>query len=168
MKFKADFSNVSEGGGRLPAGDYVCKITKAELKDGAKGKYISWELTVGVGSEKGQKTYHNTSLTVKALFKLRDFMVACGIPVPKSIVDVDTDVIVGKIVGITVTDSTYTNKEGKVVDSTEIKDIYEVKKVDGRGWVKASEATVDLDAAGEGAAPPWASKPEEDVTEIEL
>lgn len=165
MKFKADFTNVSEGGS-LAAGEYVCKVTKAELKEGQKGKYIKWELTVGTGPAKGSKTYMNTSLTVKALFKLREFMLACGLDVPKQVVDIDTDKIVGRIVGIKVVDSTYVDsKTGETKPSTEIKDTYEVVKTDA-GWVRASQAgQVDLDTAADEAAP-WAA--DDDVSEIEI
>jgi hypothetical protein len=161
MRFKADFTNVSDSGGGLPVGNYICKITKAELKDGEKGKYIKWELTVGVGDQKGQKIYHNTSLTVKALFKLRDFMSACGLKVPKSMVDVDTDEIVGKIVGISVIAGTYV-KDGVTKDKVDIDDIYEVEKTE-KGWGKVGLANIDLEAP---VAPPWAGN--DDVSEIEI
>ena len=163
MKFKADFTNVSEGGGSLAAGEYVCKVTKAELKEGGKGKYIKWELTVGTGPAKGSKTYLNTSLTVKALFKLREFMIACGLEVPKQVVDIDTDKIVGRIVGIQMVDSTYVDKTGEIKPTTEIKDLYEVVKTEA-GWVRAGLAQVDLDGAAE--TPPWSA--DEDVSEIEI
>jgi len=165
MKFKADFTNVSEGG-FLPEGEYVCKVTKAELKQGNAAKYINWELTVGVGDQKGSKTYYITSLSVKALFKLREFMIACGLDVPKAVVDIDTDKILGRVVGIKVVPGTYVDKEGKTKNKTEISDVYEVVKTD-KGWVKASQANVDLDASAESAAPPWAT-PDEDITEIEI
>ena len=118
MKFKADFTNVSEGG-FLPAGEYVCKVTKAELKQGSAAKYINWELTVGVGDQKGSKTYYITSLSVKALFKLREFMIACGLDVPKAVVDIDTDKILGRVVGIKVVPGTYVDKEGNTKNKTE-------------------------------------------------
>lgn len=167
MKFKADFTNVSEGGGRLPAGEYICKVTKAELKDGAKGKYINWELTVGTGPEKGGKIYHITSLTIKALFKLREFMIACGLDVPKKVVDIDTEKIIGRIVGISVIDDTYKDKTtGEMKDTTNIKDLYEVKKTDA-GWVRADAEAVSLN----NDAPPWEEKTDtadDDIMEIEV
>ena len=166
MKFKADFTNVSEGGGFLPEGEYVCKITKAELKQGAKGKYINWELTVGIGEQKGSKTYYITSLSIKALFKLREFMIACGLEVPKTVMDIDTDLIVGRVVGAKVVAGTYVNKEGETKEKTEIQDLYEVVKT-RKGWVKASQVNVDLDASAESTAPAWAT-PDEDITEIEI
>lgn len=163
MKIKADFSDVSEGYKGLPVGDYVCKVTKVELKDGQKAKYLQWELTVGIGNEKGNKTSFITSLSTKALFKLRDFMVACGLEVPKSLATVDTDTMIGKIVGISVVAGTYTNDKGEVKDKTEIKDVYAVKKTD-KGWVNANEVDLpDLDT------PPWnAAADNTDVTEIEI
>jgi len=167
MKFKADFTNVSEGGGFLPEGSYICKVTKAELKQGQKGKYINWELTVGVGDQKGSKAYYITSLSVKALFKLREFMIACGLDVPKKVIDIDTDQILGKVVGINMVAGTYVNKEGETKNKTEVQDIYEVTKVNGK-WTKAVTVGLELDAKGESEAPPWASGDDEDITEIEI
>jgi hypothetical protein len=170
-KFQADFTNVSEGGGRLPAGEYVCKVTKCEVTQGEKAKNLKWTLTVGLGDHKGDTMMFNTSLSVKALFKLREFMIACGQDVPKAVVAVDTDKLLGSVVGIKVVDTTYKDKTtGEEKPSTEVKDIYEVKKTD-KGWVRAAqaEAEVNLDAATTGNGnPPWAAQQEEDVTEIEI
>lgn len=170
MKFKVDFTNVSEGGGKLPAGSYVCKITKVEVKDGAKGKYLNWELTVGTGPEKGGKIYHITSLTVKALFKLREFMIACGLDVPKKMTDIDTDKIIGRIVGIDVIDSTYRDKTtGETKPTTDIKELYEVTK-GANGWVRAAEEAVGAVGLAEpDETAPWEDPAnDEDIMEIEV
>ena len=168
-KFQADFTNVSDGG-RLPAGEYVCKVTKCEVTQGQAAKNLKWTLTVGLGEMKGSTMIHNTSLSVKALFKLREFMIACGQDVPKAVMAVDTDKLIGSVVGIKVIDGTYVDKTtGETKPTTNIQDLYEVKKVEGKGWVRASQAAVDLDAATTGTGnPPWAQAQEDDVTEIEI
>jgi len=110
---QVDMTNVKDGFALVSEGDKICKVAKIELKDGEKGKYLGWEFVIGIGPEKGQKIFHNTSLVPKALFNLRNVLTACQVEVPASIMKVDTDKVIGKIVGITVGHETYTDKSTK-------------------------------------------------------
>lgn len=170
-KFNVDFTGVSEGFTLLPEGDYICKVSKITVEDGNKGKYLKWELVVGTGPSKGQKLYHNTSLTPQALFNLRNTIVALGIDVPKQAFNIDTDKYVGKIVGVTVVHATFT-KDGKEKTKAEIADLWRAMKTDaGWGRVNANavldtptqdEDEVDLSGSVNGQIP------DSEVDEIEI
>lgn len=132
-------SNVQDGFELLPEGDYVCKVTGVTKEEGNKAPYLKWELTIGVGPQKGKKVNNITTLSPKALFALRDFLVACGINVPKAAIQVDTDEVKGKIVGITITHGTYM-KDGVEKPNANITELYKVTKTDN-GWKRATTGT---------------------------
>ena len=62
----------------VPAGNYVCRVVEGEVKEGPKGKYISWKLEISEGDFAGQTQYYNTSLVPEAQFKLKQFLQACN------------------------------------------------------------------------------------------
>jgi hypothetical protein len=107
-KIKVDMSNVDEPVG---AGDYICIVSKIEVKQGDKAPYLKWELKIGTGESKGLKLFTNTSLSPKALFRLRDLLVAMGMKVPKSAFEIDTDKFIRKIVGVTVVMKDYEGRK---------------------------------------------------------
>lgn len=135
-KFNVDMTNVEDGFTLVPEGDYVCKVAKITVEDGTKAKYLKWELLIGLGEFKGQKLYNNTSLAPQALFALRNSMIACGIEVPKSTVQVDTDKLIGKVVGVSVI---HKKVDGK--DRANVSEIYKVVKGE-KGYKKAGEAAI--------------------------
>ena len=135
-KFKVDFTGVSEGGGSkvLPGGDYICKVTKIEPKLSGKGnRYLKWTFVVGVGPNKGSKIFHNTSLTPKALWNLRNTIIALGIEVPKSSFEIDLDEYVGKVIGVNLIETTYKNNEGVEKPTNEIVEMFIAQKSES-GW----------------------------------
>jgi hypothetical protein len=90
---------------------------KVDVAEGQKAKYLKWELVIGVGDYKGSKLFMNTSLSPNSLWNLRNTLVACGLQVPKSVMQLDTDKLPGNIIGVTVGHETYENKErAKVAD----------------------------------------------------
>lgn len=133
-QIKVDMTNVEDGFPLLPEGDYICKVAKITVEDGEKAKYLKWELVVGLGQFKGQKIWNNTSLAPQALFRLRDTIQACGVDVPKSVMSIDTDKFVGKIVGITVAHGTYKGKA-----KAEVGDLWRVVKTE-KGYGRAAGA----------------------------
>lgn len=132
---KVDFSNTDENGSRLPAGEYIVKITKAEVKKGEKAQYINWTLEVISGEFKGKKVFHNTTLAPHALFSLRNLLTAIGVKVPKGSLSLKLKEYIGKILGIYVEDGEYVNGKGKKQKKTEVVEMYEVEK-QGKKWVK--------------------------------
>lgn len=136
-KFKIDFTGV-EDGFKLPSeGPKVCKVKSISLEEGTKAKYLKWTLMIGAGPDKGSQLFHNTSFAPNALFNLRNTISACGMKVPKSVFTIDTDLYIGKIVGVDVVHSEY-EKDGQKKKSAKITEIYQVVKTD-QGWVRADQ-----------------------------
>lgn len=141
-KVTLDFTNAEDGFKLVPEGEYICKVTKVEVKQGSKAKYFNWELTVGLGEYKGSKLFEITSLSVDALWRLRGFLQSCGIEVPRSKFNVDTDLVVGKIVGVTVVHSEYV-KDGQKKISAKPAETFRVAK-GASGWQRVNtEAAAD-------------------------
>lgn len=84
----------------LPAGPYVCKLANVKVspEPGPSGAhYWTWEFTVAVGDFKNRKLWVNTSLSEKALFKMKEVFDAFGYTT-----DSDTDEMVGEVVKLIV------------------------------------------------------------------
>lgn len=133
-KLNIDFSNTDEGGSRIPAGEYVFKITKAEVKDGENHPYIQWTLEVVAGEFKGKEISHFTTLAPHALWNLRNLLVAIGVSVPKGSLSLKLKEYIGKIFGAYVEEGEY-KKDGKKKKKTELVEVYAVEK-QGKKWVK--------------------------------
>lgn len=136
-RLNIDFTDVGDGFSIPPEGDYVCKVKSITLEDGNKGKYLKWTLVIGTGPEKGSQVFHNTTLVPAGLFNLRNTIIACGFDVPKSVVQINTDNYIGKIVGITVSHREY-ERDGQKKKAAQVADIYRVVKGD-KGFVRADQ-----------------------------
>jgi hypothetical protein len=148
LRFDIDFEGVGDGFKMPSEGEKICKVKAITLKDGEKGKYLEWTLVIGVGEDKGTEVRHNTSLVPAALFNLRNTIIACGFDVPKTKFQVNTDLYIGKVVGIDLVHKKYKDKTtGEEKNGTSIKEIFKVKKTD-KGWVRDVVAAKDtvLDA----------------------
>lgn len=118
---RIDLSNVSEGGGqfrktRQEAGDYRAKIMGVELvskKDDKKVK--QWVWTIKAGS--GVYPYY-TGFQENVLWKIRNLFAAAGVNLPKKIVQVDPNKIVGKSIGVTLEDDEYDGKKQSSIAAT--------------------------------------------------
>lgn len=121
----------------VPEGDYVCKVSKVEMKKSESSgyNYISWQLKIGTGTSKGQVMFHITSLKPTALFNLRNTLIACGFKVPAKAMNVDLDQLPGKLIGITVYHEEYKGKP-----SAKVKDVWEPEKTDA-GWGRKGATT---------------------------
>jgi hypothetical protein len=108
-KVSVDFSNVSEGGKfTVPVGEYVAKIKSCTKEHGQSGfDYLKWTLIIASGGCKGNEITHNTTLKPEGLFALRDFLTACGLVIPKSVINFDPDKMIGKSLGIIVGEREY-------------------------------------------------------------
>lgn len=163
-KISVDFSGVEEGFKLPEEGQQICKIKSVELKDGQKAKYLKWTLVIGTGPDKGAQIFHITSFSPNALFNLRNTLIACGQNVPKSSFQVNTDLCIGKIVGITVAHQEY-EKDGEKKKSAKVSEIFPVTKTDS-GWARADQvASKHVDEA---MATPSNDMEEMDADEIDI
>jgi hypothetical protein len=136
-KLKVDFSGVDtdirRGGGavHVPEDDYLAKIVSSEVRESEKSgsRYISWKLAIHNGDFKGKTLYHITSLKPDALWNLRNLIhAATGKNVAGKALNVDTSIIEGKIIAITVEDDEYEGKIRSRVVDTRPKDELDLEK----------------------------------------
>lgn len=109
-----DFSNVKEGGSfnrkRIPAGDYLAKVTKiddAEAKDGI----FQYLVSIKIEKLPGSVFPYYCKLQENQLWKLRNLLIAGGLTIPKRRTKVDPNRMVGKLIGVTIEDDEYDGKE---------------------------------------------------------
>lgn len=114
-----DFTNVKEGSGfnkrRLPAGDYLARITRVEDSPSKKDGEAQWLFTLVPESHKSSAFPYYCKLVENQLWKLRNLIQAAGIAVPKKKIKLDPEKLVGKLVGITLEDDEYDGKEQSVI-----------------------------------------------------
>lgn len=139
-KIKVDFTDMKEFAD-ITSGKYIAKIKSWSMEEGEKAPYILWKLQIASGEAKGSMIDHRTSLSPKALFGLRDMLVAFGINVPKSAIAVDPDKFIGRNIGIEIVMRPWDGKEypnvKKVFAATKTTDVVKPSVVD--------EDEVDLD-----------------------
>lgn len=86
-----DFSDVQEfeplGKGEFPV--LVEKVEYREAQTEDKYDYLNWELTVSDGEFQGRKLWFITSLSPKALFRMKDIFENLGLP--SYVVEIDYD-----------------------------------------------------------------------------
>jgi len=94
----------------LIEGDYVVEVTGVEQKESEKSEYdyLKWELTVNAGPYKGNKIWTNTSFNPKALWNLKNLLVALEADIPDEPEDIAIDEFLGLEMTVTVEmDSSY-------------------------------------------------------------
>lgn len=98
MSIKLDFSNVTGGNfDPIPAGDYVVEVEKVENRTAKSGnEMLSLTFNVMEGEYEGRKIFDLYVLTEKALWKLKDLLVAVGVDT-EGMVDLDVDDLVGEV-----------------------------------------------------------------------
>lgn len=118
--WKIDFTNVEDSFPEIGAGRYLVKVKSVESKkkDDGEYPYLLWELTIISGSEKGSNLRHMTTLSPKGLFNLRDTLIALGLKVPKSAVNVNPDKLIGKQMAVDVILEDYNGKTYPKVKKT--------------------------------------------------
>lgn len=114
-----DFTNVKEGSGfnkkRLPAGDYLAKITRVEDSPSKKDNEPQWLFTITPEDHKSVAYPYYCKLVENQLWKLRNLIQACGIAVPRKKIKLDPERLVGKLIGITLEDDEYDGKLQSVI-----------------------------------------------------
>ena len=119
-KKKFDFTGV-ESYQRAPEGTFIAKVSKIEettFQGGNDGFKITFEIVKGAG--KGCRVIENFPFVDTALWKLKNFFVACGLKADGR-VQIDTDKLIGKLVEITVFHEEYNNSlRAKISDINKI------------------------------------------------
>lgn len=127
-KRKVDFSNVKEDGANFrprhkPEGDYVATIVNVDDHTSNNGGEM-WLFTVKVDGDERSSYPVYAGQDEKNAWKIGKMFVAAGIPVPKKLVLVDPNKLVGKTVGVFLEDDEYEGRmRSKVQDFMPVDDI---------------------------------------------
>lgn len=119
-----DFTDVKDGGAsfnkkRVPAGDYLAKVTKVEDRPTKDTKEPQWLYTIELQEKYTDRKYPMyCKLVPNQLWKLRNLFLACGVAIPKKKVKLDPNKIVGKLLGVTMEDDEYDGKLQSNVSQT--------------------------------------------------
>ena len=152
-----DFTNVKEGSGfnkkRMPAGDYVAKITRVEDSPSKKDGEAQWLFSITLEDHKSVTYPYYCKLVENQLWKLRNLIQACGIAVPRKKIKLDPERLVGKLIGVTLEDDEYDGKAQSVIAA-----IFEATDVVGSD-TPAVDDDDDDDDVEETPAPKKKSKP---------
>jgi hypothetical protein len=111
-----DFTNVKDGGAsfnkkRVPAGDYLAKVTKVQDAPSKADGIHQWLYTVELQQAHTDRKFpYYCKLQENQLWKLRNLFLAAGIVVPKKKVRVDPSKIINKLIGVTLEDDEYDGK----------------------------------------------------------
>lgn len=110
-----DFTNVKDAAGsfnkkRVPSGDYLAKIVKAEDAMAKGDNVFQYLFTIKLEKYSQYAYPYYCKLTENQLWKLRNLLIAAGINVPKKRVKLDPSKVVGKFIGVTMEDDEYDGK----------------------------------------------------------
>lgn len=125
-----DFSDVEKRGkARIPEGDYPFKVTDCEEGEGDKGPYYKVIAKISSGKHKGFSAW--IYLSHSTLWKMAQFLEACGVEVPKGELTLSTKDFLGLEFAGTVEDEEYEGKtRSKVQDFFSIEDLDDKKSSD--------------------------------------
>lgn len=110
---KVDLSNV-DSNSLLPEGEYQAVVYDVAQKQNKAqdGFNLHWQFKVVGGEHEGKSLFLITSLKENALFRLRDVLVALGVPIPESgQLEFDTEDLLAKPCTVVVTQGEYNGKK---------------------------------------------------------
>lgn len=112
MKAKFDFTNVSDDFEILPKGKYVVYLFDVDLKKTQKkdDMYVLI-LKVAEGEYKGRQLFFNLPVMPQTMWKIKETLEAFGVEVPKSVLSIDFDELLGKKVVANVDHREYQGKD---------------------------------------------------------
>lgn len=114
-KRKLDFRGVKDRSGfrikHFPEGDYRGKIVDVADHESDNGE--GWVYTIQVKNAKFP--YYVMTYDKKQLWKVRNVFLAAGMKVPKKLLAVDPNKVVGKVVGVTLEDDEYEGRTRSVI-----------------------------------------------------
>ena len=106
---KVDFTSTEDSGGfYVEPGKYNVKCTAVEQKTGPNGLYLDFTLVV---EGRGVSLHNRCTLAPHALFSLKATLGALmNREIPKSVVSIDPDKLVGRVCTVIVKDREYDGK----------------------------------------------------------
>lgn len=127
-KRKVDFTNVKDEGANFrprhkPEGDYQATIVEVNDHTSNNGGEM-WLFTIKLDGDERSSYPVYAGQDDKNAWKIRKMFIAAGIPVPKKLVLVDPNKLVGKTVGVFLEDDEYEGRmRSKIQDFMPVDDI---------------------------------------------
>lgn len=119
-KRAVDFTGVQDKSGinpkHVPEGDYLAVIDTVTEGESNSGN-LQWVFTVSLVNKKGGGSYPYYCQLEDNLWKLRNFIMATGIEVPKKRIAIDPNKLLKKEIGITLVDDEYEGRMKSVIDN---------------------------------------------------
>jgi hypothetical protein len=116
---RMDFRNVKEAGNfrprRKPEGEYKAKIVKVDDHT-SKSDSEGWVFTVQIDGDKRSTYPIYVASEAKQAWKARSLAVACGATIGKKIVNFNPNTLVGKTLGVVLTDDEYEGRMKSTID----------------------------------------------------
>jgi len=90
---RINFSEVEGSFKPLPAGPYNVTVEKVEVRESKSSEhnYLNWELVVNDGEFEDRRLWMITSLSPRALFRLKDVFVSLGVIEEDDEIDIEWD-----------------------------------------------------------------------------
>jgi len=111
LKRKLDFTNVEDGFTLIPKGVYSVYVFELQEKTSTAGNdMMKVILKIADGEYKGRQIFTNLTFVESAMFKIREFLVACGCQVPKKAMDIDFTKCIGKKINVEIAHRTSKEK----------------------------------------------------------
>lgn len=133
-KRKMNFTNVKDSGQfsprHVPEGDYVMKVVKVDDHTSKEGNE-QWLFTIQrKGDQRANYPYY-CGCDEKQAWKIRKLFIAAGIQVPKKLVLVDPNKLVGKEIGAFLEDDEYEGRmRSRIADTFPVADVSEADEDD--------------------------------------
>lgn len=125
-KRKLDFRGVKDRSGfrtkHFPEGEYLGKVLEVGDHESDNGE--GWVFTIQVRN--ARFPYYVMTYDKKQLWKVRNLFVAAGMQVPKKLLAVDPNKVVGKQIGVVLEDDEYEGRiRSAIADVIPVKDLEE-------------------------------------------
>jgi hypothetical protein len=117
-KYSVDFTDVDNGGGFTPIskGEHEAYVFEMEAATSQAGnEMLKVTFKIANGDDKGKTVWHYLVFTKKAMFKIKEFVVACGDTKSYAGEEIDFDVYKGKKVILDITHEIYNEKDKAVI-----------------------------------------------------
>lgn len=110
-----DFTNTKDGVDfnkkRVPAGDYLARVTKVVDAPTKDSKEPQWCFTIVLVEKFTDRKFpYYCKLVENQLWKVRNLFIGAGLAIPKKKVKLDPNRVVGKQIGVTMEDDEYDGK----------------------------------------------------------
>ena len=107
---------------RFPEGTYEAKVAACSPGESKRSDdpLIEWKFEITEGPFAGKSITHRTSLSEKALWKLKQLLEALNYDIPEDEFDLDPDEVIDSELSIQIADRTYENDKGQDVTVSDV------------------------------------------------